>query len=307
MKDLKTACRLALVQCAPVMFDKKKGTDKVVGLIAEAAREKAELIVFPELVIPGYPYGMSFGFKTGCRDENGRRDWKLYYDNSILVPGEETARIAEAAAAARAYVSIGVSERDAVTATLYNTNLVFGPYGALLTVHRKLKPTGSERLVWGEADRGFAPVTDTPWGPAGSLICWESYMPLLRAALYQKGMTICLAPNTNDYDSWLATARHIAVEGRCFYVNADLCFTRDMYPGGLAYPEEIDALPEIVCRGGSCVIDPYGNYEIEPFWDQEGIRYADLDMNKVPASRMEFDPCGHYSRPDVLKLNLRDE
>ena len=128
------------------------------------------------------------------------------------------------------------------TATLYNTNLVFGPDGALLTVHRKLKPTGSERLVWGEADRGFAPVTDTPWGPVGSLICWESYMSLLRTALYQKGMTICLAPNTNDYDSWLATVRHIAVEGRCFYVNADLCFTRDMYPAGLQYPEEIAVL-----------------------------------------------------------------
>ena len=307
MNDLEKNCKIAVVQAAPVMFDKAACIRKAVGLIQEAASKGAELIVFPELFVPGYPYGMTFGFTVGSRNEDGRKDWKLYYDNSILVPGEETGAIAAAAGENGVYVSIGVSERDSVSATLYNSNLFFSPDGKLAAIHRKLKPTGTERVVWGDADKGFFPVVQTEWGPMGSLICWESYMPLLRTALYQKGMTICLAPNTNDYDSWLATVRHIAVEGRCFYVNADLCFTRDMYPAGLQYPEEIAVLPDIVCRGGSCVVDPYGNYVIEPFWDQEGIRYADLDMGKVPASRMEFDPCGHYSRPDVLELILRDQ
>ncbi len=306
MLDLQKKCRLALVQAAPVMFDKAKCLAKAEALIAEAASYGAELIVFPELFIPGYPYGMTFGFKVGLRQEDGRRDWQMYYENSIVVPGPETERLAQAAAKAGAYLSIGVSERDAVTATLYNSNIVISPRGELLTVHRKLKPTGAERVVWGDADKGFTPVAATPWGPLGSLICWENYMPLLRAALYQKGMTICAAPNTNDNEEWQATVRHIAIEGRCFYINANMYFTKAMYPAHLHCRAEIDALPEIVCRGGSCIIDPYGHYETEPFWDAEGIRCADLDMTKVFASRMEFDPCGHYARPDVLDLKVKD-
>ena len=142
----------------------------------------------------------------------------------------------------------------------YNTNLIFSPAGELLTVHRKLKPTGAERVVWGDADRHYFPVAQTPWGPMASLICWESYMPLARVALYEKGITLYLSPNTNDNEEWQATIRHIAIEGHCFFVNCDMVFTRDMYPAGLHCPEEIGRLPDIVCRGGSCVVDPYGHY-----------------------------------------------
>ena len=141
MRDLRESCRIAVVQAAPVMFDKAACTVKAVELIRAAAAERAELIVFPELFIPGYPYGMTFGFTVGSRTAPGRKDWGLYYDNSILVPGPETEILGRAAREARAYVSIGVSERDAVNATLYNTNLIFSPAGELLTVHRKLKPT----------------------------------------------------------------------------------------------------------------------------------------------------------------------
>lgn len=182
MRDLRESCRIAVVQAAPVMFDKAACTVKAVELIRAAAAEQAELIVFPELFIPGYPYGMTFGFTVGSRTAPGRKDWGLYYDNSILVPGPETEILGRAAREARAYVSIGVSERDAVNATLYNTNLIFSPAGELLTVHRKLKPTGAERVVWGDADRHYFPVAQTPWGPMASLICWESYMPLARSA-----------------------------------------------------------------------------------------------------------------------------
>ena len=305
MENLKDTCRIAVVQCAPVMFDKTACTDKVIALTREAATNGAELIVFPELIIPGYPYGMTFGFTVGSRGAEGRKDWKLYYDNSILVPGEETDRMSQAAREAGAYVSVGVSERDAVSGTLYNTNLVFSPDGEM-TVHRKLKPTGSERVVWGDADKHYFPVTDSPWGPIGSLICWESYMPLARVALYEKGVTLYISPNTNDNEEWQSTIRHIAIEGHCYFINCDMYFTRDMYPQDLHCPEEIACLNDIVCRGGSCVIDPYGHAVTETVWNREAIIYADLDMQKVPASRMEFDVCGHYSRPDVLELRIHE-
>lgn len=307
MKNLKDTCKIAVVQAAPVMFDKIKCIEKTVDLIQEAAKQSAQLIVFPELFVPGYPYGMTFGFNVGSRNEDGRKDWKLYYDNSILVPGEETKTIALAAKEAHAYVSIGVSERDAVSGTLYNTNLFFTPEGELASVHRKLKPTGAERVVWGDADKGYFPVLDTPWGPMGSLICWESYMPLARVALYEKGVSLYISPNTNDNSEWQSTIQHIALEGHCYFINCNMYFTKEMYPKNLHCNEEIDKLSDIVCRGGSCIIDPYGHYETQPVWDQEAIIYADLDMEKVPASKMEFDVCGHYSRPDVLKFSASEE
>lgn len=306
MKDLKKTCKIAVIQAAPVMFDKEACTRKTMDLIQEASKEQAELMVFPELFIPGYPYGMTFGFHVGNRSEDGRRDWKMYYDNSILVPGPETDSIGMAAREAQAYVSIGVSERDSVKGTLYNTNLFFSPEGRIISVHRKLKPTGAERVVWGDGDRGYFPVVDTPWGVMGNLICWESYMPLARAALYQKGVALYISPNTNDNPEWQSTIQHIALEGRCYFINCDMYFTRDMYPGGLHCQDEIQCLPKVVCRGGSCIIDPYGHYETDPVWDREEIIYAQLDMDKVPMSRMEFDVCGHYSRPDVLKLQIND-
>ena len=306
MKKLCPKCRIAIVQAAPVLFDKEACTQKAVQLIRTAAGQGAELVVLPELFIPGYPYGMTFGFTVGARSQEGRTNWKRYYDNSILVPGEETDTLAQLAGELGVYVSIGVSERDPVTATLYNTNLVFSPEGKLDAVHRKLKPTGSERVVWGDGNQDYFPVTQTPWGPMASLICWESYMPLARAALYEKGITLYLSPNTNDNEEWQSTIRHIAIEGHCFFINCDMVFTRDMYPAGLHCPEEIGRLPDIVCRGGSCVVDPYGHYVTQPVWDREAVILADLDLTQVPRSRMEFDGCGHYSRPDVLKLTVDD-
>jgi len=307
MIDLKETCKFALVQAAPVMFNKADCVQKTIRLIEECADNGAEFIAFPELFIPGYPYGMSFGFTVGHRGEYGRKVWLLYSDNSVLVPGEETAQIAAAARKAKAWVSIGISERDTTSATLYNTNLIFSPEGELVSQHRKLKPTGSERVVWGDANQGYFPIAKTPWGPAGSLICWENYMPLARMALYQKGVTLYLAPNTNDNEEWQPTVRHIAVEGHCFVINCDMFFTKDMVPPELYSQHELNELPQIVCRGGSSIIDPYGHYEVEPVWDREAILYADLDLKKVVASRMEFDVSGHYHRPDVFKFEIMDK
>ena len=306
MKDLKDICKIAVVQAAPVMFDKALCVEKALGLIGKAAEKKAELIVFPELFIPGYPYGMTFGFTVGSRTADGRKDWKMYYDNSIAVPSAETERLARAAKEAGAYVSIGVSERGETTGPLYNTNLIFSPEGELVHRHKKLKPTGAERVVWGDAQDEYFPVVSTPWGVMGSLICWESYMPLARVALYEKGVTLYISPNTNDNEEWQATIRHIAIEGHCYFINCDMYFTKEMYPQSLHCPEETARLNGAVCRGGSCVVDPYGHYVTEPVWDKEEIIFADLDMQKVPASRMEFDACGHYSRPDVLELKVHE-
>lgn len=306
MKITKDKCKIAVVQASPVMFDKAGCTTKAVKLISESSQKGAELVVFPELFIPCYPYGLTFGFTVGSRSEPGRKDWKLYYDNSVYIPGPETDQLCEAAKACQCYVSIGLSERVENNCTLYNTNIIISPLGEILTIHRKLKPTGSERVVYGDADCHFFPVAPSPWGNIGSLICWESYMPLARVALYSKGITIYISPNTNDNEEWQATIRHIAIEGHCFFVNCDMFFKSEMYPNELEAKDELKKLPETVCRGGSCIVDPYGHYVTQPVWDKEEIIVAELDMQMVPASRMEFDVCGHYSRPDVLKLQIND-
>lgn len=305
MKDLvRNTCRIALVQAEPAMFDKQTCLDKALKFIDKAAAGNAELIVFPELFIPGYPVGMNFGFSVGKRTEPGREDWKRYYDASVVAGGNEFRKIADEAIRTGAYISIGFSERDAVSGTLYNSNAIFAPDGSY-NVHRKLKPTGSERLVWGDADKFFFPVTETPWGPVGSLICWESYMPLARVALYQKGITIYISPNTNDNPEWQATIQHIAIEGKCYFINADMIIRKDSYPEDLNAFETED-LPYWLCRGGSCIIDPFGHYVTEPVWDEETIIFADLDMDMPAACKMEHDVIGHYARPDVLKLEVDD-
>ena len=306
MKTIQDVCKLALVQAEPVLFDKAACVAKALRLIREAAAQKADLIVFPELFIPGYPIGMNFGFSMGKRTEPGRADWKRYYDASVVVGDADFLQLAQAAKDANAYVSIGFSERDAVIGTLYNSNVIFEPDGSW-KVHRKLKPTGSERLVWGDANRDYFPVTETPWGPVAGLICWESYMPLARVALYQKGVTIYLSPNTNDNPEWQATIQHIAIEGKCFFVNADMLVRRSSYPADLNTYGDVEKLPDMVCRGGSCVIDPYGHYLTEPVWDEEAVIYAELDMQLAAACKMEHDPVGHYARPDVLELTVHEK
>ena len=302
----KDTCKLALVQAAPVMFDKDKCVEKIIALIGEAAAKGAELIVFPELFIPGYPYGMTYGFTVGSRSRAGREDWKTYYDNSILVDGPEMQSIVDCAKEHSVYVSVGYSERDAVTATLYNSNIMIAPDGQTMN-HRKLKPTGSERVIWGDADKDFFPVMETPWGPMGNLICWESYMPLARVALYQKGVAPKISPNTIDNEKGRNTTGQIAFEGPCSFFIPVRNLPKDRNRRTATGDEEIAKLNDIVCRGGSCVIDPYGHAVSETVWDKEEIIYADLDMQKVPASRMEHDVCGHYARPDVLKLSVEDK
>ncbi len=306
MKELRKECNVAICQASPIMFDKDQCVDKVISLINEASNHGAELIVIPELFIPGYPLGMNFGFSVGKRTEEGRKDWKNYYDNSILFNGEEMKKIASVVKERKVYLSLGYSEKDPVTGTLYNSNVLINDQGETLN-HRKLKPTGAERNIWGDAYQDYFPVMDSPWGPIGSLICWESYMPLARVALYQKGISIYISPNTNDNPEWQNTIKHIAIEGHMYFINADLFFTKEMYPSTYSGDKEIEQLPDIVCRGGSNVIDPFGHVVSDTLWDKEGIIYTTLDMDQVPASKMEHDVCGHYDRKDVLHFDFEDK
>lgn len=301
--------KVAVVQAGSEVMNKERGIKKTVRLIEEASQQDAKIIVFPESFIPAYPRGMSFGTVVGSRSEEGRKDFFQYWDNSITVPGPETDEIGKAALKAKAYVVIGVIEKDdhSSQGTLYCTALFFGPDGQLLGKHRKLKPTGSERLIWGEGDGSTLPVFETPYGRIGSLICWENYMPLARAAMYDKGVQIYIAPTADARDTWFATMQHIAVEGRCFVLSCNQYSTKDMYPEEISSRKEFEDLPEELTRGGSCVVDPLGNFVVEPVFGKEEIIYADINLDKVAESQFDFDVVGHYSRPDVFQLIVNEE
>ena len=262
--------------------------------------------MFPEAFIPAYPRGLSFGTIIGSRSEDGRKDWYRYWENSIPVPGEATDLLGTAAREAGVSLIIGVIERDSEYSggTLYCSVLFFGPDGALLGKHRKLKPTAAERIVWGEGDGSTLPVFDTPYGKIGALICWESYMPLARAAMYAQGVQIYILPTADARETWQSTIRHIAMEGRCFVLSCNQFVTKDMYPKDLACYADLESSPEVMCKGGSAIVDPLGNYVAEPVWGKEEIIIAGLDLRQIAYSQFDFDPVGHYARPDVFKLEI---
>jgi len=298
--------KVAVVQAAPVLFDREASTDKVCALIAEASSQGARLVLFPEAFIPVYPRGLSFGMVVGSRTPEGRQMWGRYWENSVEVPGPVCDRIGEAARIAGVYVSVGVMERDGDFGggTLYCSLLYFGPNGRLLGKHRKLKPTAAERLVWGEGDGSTLTVVDTEFGRVGGLICWENYMPLARVAMYGKGVSIYLAPTADARESWQATMRHISLEGRCFVLGCNQYVEKGMYPKDLPGSEELAGQPEVMCRGGSVIYSPLGEVLAGPLWDREGILYAELDPGNVGRAKLDFDAVGHYARPDVFQLTV---
>ncbi len=303
-KEHEVRVQVAIVQAAPVLFDRDATVEKTRRLTAEAAAQGAQLIIFPEAFVPAYPRGLSFGAVVGSRSPAGRRTWQRYWSNGVEVPGPTTEALGMIAQEAGAYLVIGVVERDGQfgRGTLYCTLLYFGPDGRLLGRHRKLKPTGSERLIWGEGDGSTLTVIETELGRMGGLICWENYMPLARMALYAQGVEIYVAPTADARDTWHATLRHIACEGRCFVLGCNQFVTKEMYPADLEGVEELESQPEVMCRGGSAVISPLGEVLAGPLYDQEGILYAELDLGEVARGKFDLDVVGHYARPDVLQL-----
>ena len=309
MKPNSASVKVAVVQAAPVLFDREKTIQKACDLVADAAGQGAKIVLLPEAFVPAYPRGLSFGTVVGNRTPAGRKLWQRYWDNTIEVPGADTELLGKAARDAGVYLAIGVIERDRDFGggTLYCTLLYFGPDGHLLGKHRKLKPTAAERLIWGEGDGSTLTVIDTEYGKLGGLICWENYMPLARMAMYAKGVGVYLAPTADQRDSWQATMRHIALEGRCFVLGCNQYVTRQMYPDDLEGIEELTDLPEVICRGGSVIVSPLGEILAGPLWDEEGILAADLDLADVTRGKLDFDVVGHYARPDIFQLKINEK
>jgi len=297
--------KAAVVQASPVLFDREATIEKTGKLIGEAASLGAEFILLPEAFIPAYPRGLSFGAVVGIRSPTGRGQWERYWANSVDVPGPATDTLGSFAREQGVFVSVGVTERAG--GTLYCTLLYFDPSGRLVGMHRKLKPTASERVIWGEGDGSTLTVLETDFGRVGGLICWENYMPLARAALYGKGVEIYLAPTADSRNSWQATLQHIACEGRCFVLGCNQFVTKDMYPADLDGIDELADKPDVLCRGGSAILNPLGEYLAGPLFDQEGILLAELDLAHVARSKLDFDAVGHYARPDVFTLFVNEK
>lgn len=292
----------AVAQTATVLLDTPSTVERALALMGQAAAQGAELIVFPEAYLGGYPKGADFHIYIGARTPQGRAEYKLYYDAAVTVDGPEIALMAQAAAQHRMFVVVGIIERDG--GTLYCTAVYMGPEGQILGKHRKLMPTALERLVWGFGDGSTLKAVDTPWGKLGAVICWENYMPALRLAMYQQRVTIYCAPTADDRDTWAATMTHIAMEGRCFVLSACQHLRRDQFPGEQMHNALPDAPDTVLMRGGSMIIDPMGRKLTGPVYNEDALLTAELDLDMIPMSQMDFDPVGHYARPDVFSLQI---
>jgi len=295
--------RVAVVQAAPVAFDREFTLAKVRQLTRDAASRGARLVVFPEAFVSAYPRGMTFGAVVGNRTDEGREWYRRYWESSVDVPGDATDTLADIARENATYLVIGVIERHG--GSLYCSVLFFAPDGDYLGKHRKLVPTASERLVWAQGDGSTMPVFDTAVGKIGAAVCWESYMPLYRTALYAKGVQLYLAPTADSRDGWIASMRHIALEGRCFVLSSNQFARRRDYPTD--YPGDFPSDPNaIVTRGGSCIVNPLGEVIAGPVYDEEAILTADLDLNDVVRGKFDLDTVGHYARPDIFELVVNE-
>jgi nitrilase len=293
--------RVAVVQASPIVFDRERTLEKLADLAHEAARQGAKLVLFPEAFVSAYPRGLDFGAVVGSRTDSGREDFRRYWESSVDIPGPAVDHLSRTARSNNIYLVVGVMEREA--GTLYCTVLFFAPDGSFLGKHRKRMPTASERLVWGCGDGSTLPVFATPLGKLGAVICWENYMPLLRTAMYSKGIELYCAPTADPRDSWTATVRHIAVEGRCFVLSCNQFQRKRDFPADYNSPFGNDP-DKIICRGGSCIVDPFGNFLAGPNTEGEAILIGEIDLAQIIRGKYDFDVVGHYSRPDIFQLNV---
>ena len=302
---VRAAVKVACVQAEPVILDREATIDRLGELTAEAARNGAQLVVFPEAFVPAYPSSAWARFLGGWGDARAKAAFAQLARESVEIPGPAADRIAEAAREHGVWLVVGVDEieRDR-PGTLYNTLLFFAPDGTLAQKHRKLMPTNHERMVWGMGDGSGIGAVDTPFGRVGGLICWENYMPLARFALYASGVEIYVASTADDGERWQSSMVHIALESRAYVISC--CHFQDAahYPPDFPLRDEI-AGKGLIGRGGSAILAPDGAYLAGPLWDEEGILYADLDPARLLEERQRFDPVGHYNRPDVFKLEVR--
>jgi len=294
--------KVCVVQDSPVFFDKEKTIVKVERLTKKYAKQACKLIVFPESFIPGYPRGFSFGAKIGSRSNEGRKLYSEYYDNSIAIESNDLKRLEKLAKSEDVYLVIGVTEKENTHGSLYCSMLYISPTDGLLGVHRKIKPTGTERTVWSEADGESLVTFETKIGKLGGLICWENYMPLARMAMYKKGIEIYIAPTADSREEWIATMQHIALEGRCFVLGCNQFFTKYMYPD--KYQALVQEEPENMCAGGSVIVSPLGKILAGPLLNEAGALITEIELDDVKMSKLDFDVNGHYSRNDIFKFDV---
>ena len=300
--------KVASVQAMPVFLDREATVEKACRLIAVAGAAGARLVVFPESFIPAYPDWV-WAVPAG----DGGTLAALYSElvaNAVDIPGPAVERLCEAAREAGTYVVMGVSERnvEASGASLYNTLVYIDAEGNLLGKHRKLVPTGGERLLWAQGDGSTLEVYDTPMGKLGGLICWENYMPLARYSMYAWGTQIYVAATWDRGEPWLSTLRHIAKEGRLYVIASCIAMRKDDIPDRYAFKEKYYAeAREWINVGDSAIVNPEGEFIAGPLHKEEGILYADLDPDMMRGPKWMLDVAGHYARPDVFTLTVNKE
>lgn len=296
---------VGVVQECPVFFDKAATFDKIGRITAEFAGKGCEVLVFPESFIPGYPRGFTFGAKVGSRTKEGR-DHYLHFSKESFDPYSKDMEFLEDLSKKQdVYLIMGVTEKETKSGSLYCSVLYISPSRGLLGIHRKLKPTGTERLIWGEGSGESLVSFQTKKGKLGGLICWENYMPGARMAMYSKGVEIYIAPTADARDTWIDTLKHIALEGRCFVLGCNQYFRRSMYPDN--YQKLLPADPDLICRGGSVIISPLGEILAGPLFDEQGVLIAELDLDDIVRSKLDFDVNGHYSRPDIFEFHVKNQ
>jgi len=289
---------VAAAQATPVFLDKDATLAKVDKLAQEAAARGVGLLVFPESFVAGYP---DWVWRASPWDQVSDSLYARLLESAVVVPGPDADRLAASARAAGLWLVVGANER--VGSTIYNSLLWFAPDGTLAHRHRKLMPTGGERLVWGYGDGSTLTVLDTDVGRLGGLICWENYMPLARAALYAQGIEVYVAPTWDTSEVWVPTLQHIAREGRCFVIGACQAIRADDLPDDLP-GRDLWADGEWLARGLSAIVAPGGSVIAGPLVEEEGLVVATIDPSASARQRGKFDPTGHYSRPDVLSLHV---
>ncbi len=296
---------VAAAQIAPEFLDRARTVEKACDAIAEAGRHGASLVVFPEVFLSGYPDWVwlvpnSRGAELGAL-------YTALWENAVSVPDEATEALCRAARDAGVHVAMGMNERngEASGASLYNSVLFIDDQGRIAGVHRKLMPTGGERLVWAQGDGSTLGVWNTPFARVGTLICWENFMPLARTAMYEGGAQIHLAPTWDKSQPWLDAMRFIAREGGMYVVSCCMALRREAvasrFEFAAAYPDD----REWINAGNSCIVDPTGRVIAGPVSEEETILYAELDLASIPAAKRMFDAAGHYARPDVFRFGVR--
>ncbi|MGD8910761.1 MAG: carbon-nitrogen hydrolase family protein [Chromatiales bacterium] len=298
--------KVAVVQKAPVVLNRGASVARAIELLEQAASRGAEMIVFTEAFIPGYPAWI-WRLRPGSDWGTNEALHKRLLEHAVDLESDQLAPLHQAARKHQMTVVCGMHERDhrCSRATLYNTVVVVGPDGALLNRHRKLMPTNPERMVWGAGDASGLRVINTPVGRIGCLICWENYMPLSRYALYAQGIDIYIALTYDSGDDWLCSMQHIAREAGCWVINSGNLLHATDIPDDLQeratlYPDA----DEWVNSGDSAIIAPGGQLVVGPLHNEEGILYAEIDIERAAMARRTLDVVGHYSRPDIFTLQV---